>query len=157
MTNIWLPSEEPNPLLYAKKATTVRVCEMMTRARGYFPSRALRFGSDDEAAPFMLGWTGWWHADRWTSDDDRVDYLAAMSKLKVPLLSIASRGDVYFCPPVAAIRFIKRAPEARTTFEVVRRADDGRSAPGHMRLVTARAAVSAWHRVADFCIRPSTG
>src|SRR5882762_1644581 len=60
-TNIWLPGEEPNPILYAKKAATVRVCETVTRARGYFPSRALRFGSDDEAAPFMSGWTGWWH------------------------------------------------------------------------------------------------
>jgi predicted alpha/beta hydrolase len=150
-TNIWLPSEEPNPMLYAKKATAVRVCEVATRARGFFPSRALRFGSDDEAARFMFGWTGWWHADRWTSDDKTIDYLDALSALRVPILSIASLGDRYYCTPAGAVRFIKRAPPALTTFELVRRADDGGAAPDHMQLVTTRAAVTAWRKVAEFC------
>jgi predicted alpha/beta hydrolase len=148
-TNVWLPSEEPNPVLLAKKAATVRICEVATRARGYFPARALRFGSDDESAPFMQGWTGWWRRDRWTSDDG-VDYLAAMSALRVPLLSIASLGDHSFCTPSAAVRFAKRAPTA--TFELVRRSDDGGRPPEHMQIVTTRAAVSAWHHVADFCV-----
>jgi predicted alpha/beta hydrolase len=150
-TNIWLPGEEPNPILYAKKAATVRVCETVTRARGYFPSRALRFGSDDEAAPFMSGWTGWWHTGRWTSDDGTTDYLEALSKVRVPVLSIASLGDRYYCTPAGAVRFIKRVPPSRTTFDLVRRADDGGAPPDHMQLITTRAAVSAWRKVADFC------
>jgi len=151
-TNVWLPSEEPNPFLRAKKAATVRICEVATRARGFFPARALRFGSDDESAPFMSNWTGWWRRDRWTSADDGIDYLAAMPALRVPLLSIASLGDHSFCTPAGAVRFANRAPRAQTTFELVRRADDGGPAPDHMQLVTTRAAVSAWQRVADFCI-----
>jgi predicted alpha/beta hydrolase len=150
-TNVWLPSDEPNPVLYARKAATTRVCELVTRARGFFPARALRVGSDDEAAPLMTGWTGWWRRDRWTSDDSRIDYLEAISNLRVPVLSIASLGDHYYCTPTAAVRFIKRAPAAHTRFELVRRADDGGRPPDHMQLVTTRAAVSAWHRVAEFC------
>jgi predicted alpha/beta hydrolase len=150
-TNVWLPSEEPNPVLVAKKAATVRICEVATRARGFFPARALRFGSDDESEPFMSNWTGWWRADRWTSDDGQVDYLGAMSALRVPLLSIASLGDHTFCTPSNAVRFAKRAPGA--TFELVRRADDGGRPPDHMQLVTTRAAASVWHRIAEFCAR----
>ncbi len=147
-TNVWLPSEEPNPVLMAKKAATVRICEVATRARGFFPARALRFGSDDESATFMEGWIGWWRSDRWTSGDG-VDYLASMSAVRVPLLSIASLGDRSFCTPSAAVRFAHRVP--RSTFELVRRADDGGPPPDHMQIVTTRAAVSAWRRVADFC------
>jgi predicted alpha/beta hydrolase len=153
-TNVWLPSEEPNPVLAAKKATIVRICEAATRARGFFPARALRFGSDDESAGFMQNWTGWWRRDRWTSDDGRVDYMQAMSMLRVPLLSIGSLGDDSFCTPSAAVRFVKRAPAATTTFELVRRADDGGLPPDHMQLVTTRAAASAWQKVADFCKGP---
>src|SRR6266851_4913456 len=140
-TNIWLPSEELNPIVRAKKAATVRFCELATRARGYFPARALGFGSDDEAAPLIMSWTGWWHRGRWTSDDLRTDYLDAMARIRIPILAIASLGDRYLCTPSCAARFIKRAPE-HASFEVVRRADDGGPAPDHMELVTTRAAAT---------------
>jgi len=153
-TNIWLRSEEPNPLLYAKKAAMVRFCEVATRTRGFFPARALGFGSDDEAASLMQGWTSWWNRDSWTSDDQRVDYLSAMSRIRIPILSIASSGDRYLCTASSAARFIKRAPAANTTFEVVRRSDDGSPAPDHMQLVTTRAAATFWPRIATFCKRP---
>jgi alpha-beta hydrolase superfamily lysophospholipase len=153
-TNIWLRSEEPNPLLYAKKAAMVRFCEMATRARGFFPARTLGFGSDDEAAALMEGWTGWWNRDRWTSDDQQIDYLAAMSRIRVPILSLASAGDRYMCTAANAARFIKRAPSGNATFEVVRRSDHGTTAPDHMQLVTTRDAASVWPRIAAFCKNP---
>jgi predicted alpha/beta hydrolase len=150
-TNIWLRSEEPNPLLYARKAAMVRFCEVATRARGFFPARTLGFGSDDEAAPLMEGWTGWWNRNSWTSDDQRVDYLSTLARIRIPILSIASSGDRYLCTASNAARFIKRTPSANTTFEVVRRSDDGSTSPDHMQLVTTRAAASSWPRIAAFC------
>jgi predicted alpha/beta hydrolase len=150
-TNIWLPSEEPNPLLYAKKAAVVRFCDVATGVRGFFPARALGFGSDDEAASLMEAWTGWWNRDRWTSDDQRVDYLSTLARIRIPILSIASSGDRYLCTAQGAARFIKRVPAANTTFEVVRRSDNGGTAPDHMQLVTTRAAASFWPRIAAFC------
>jgi predicted alpha/beta hydrolase len=152
-TNVWMPSQEPNPLLRARKGAAVRLCEVATRMRGYFPARALSLGSNDEAAPFMESWIGWWKRDRWTSDDLATDYQATLSKLRIPVLAMASLGDHYLCTSACAYRFIKTVPPEWTTIEVVRRADDGGPAPDHMQLVTTRAAASAWHRVAEFCLR----
>jgi predicted alpha/beta hydrolase len=154
-TNIWLRSDETNPLLYAKKAAMVRFCEVATRARGFFPARTLGFGSDDEAAGLMESWTGWWNRDRWTSDDQQIDYLSAIGRIRIPILSIASAGDSYLCTAAGAARFIKRAPNGNTTFEVVRRSDTGDTAPDHMQLVTTRAAASVWPRIAEFCKKPT--
>ena len=150
-TNVWLPTQEENPLLRAKKGGFTRFCQLATRARGFFPARALGFGSDDEAAPFVANWTGWWQRDHWTNEDLSIDYMRAMSRLKVPVLSIASVGDSYRCTPSGAARFIQNAPAERVTFELVRRADDGGAAPDHMQLVTTRSAASVWQRVAAFC------
>jgi predicted alpha/beta hydrolase len=155
-TNVWLPSFEPNPFLRAKKGAVVRMSRGITRARGFFPARALRLGSDDESAGMMDAWTGWWKRDVWTSDDSKIDYAPALQKLTVPVLAIASLGDKYLCTPDAALRFAKLAVSSQTEFELVRRADDGGPAPDHMELVTTRAAASIWQRIASFCVdRPS--
>src|SRR5262249_18413715 len=39
--NVWVPRDEPNPVLRAKKAAIVRTCSIVTRAAGYFPARRL--------------------------------------------------------------------------------------------------------------------
>jgi len=149
-TNIWLPGEEPNPILYAKKAATVRILRDGDRARGISPRVPCVSVPMTKRLLSCSGWTGWWHTGRWTSDDGTTDYLEALSKVRVPVLSIASLGDRYYCTPAGAVRFIKRVPPSRMTFDLVRRADDGGAPPDHMQLITTRAAVSAWRRVADF-------
>jgi predicted alpha/beta hydrolase len=150
-TNVLLPSEESNPFLRARKAGIVRFCQLLTRARGHFPARTLGLGSDDEASGYMESWTGFWSRDSWASDDGSVDYFQALARLRVPLLAIASVGDVLLCTPQAAYRFAQRAPARRMRFELVRRGDDGGEPPDHMQVVTTRAAMSAWKRVAEFC------
>jgi predicted alpha/beta hydrolase len=152
-TSIWLPGEEPNEFLRVRKAGVVGVMRALTRARGYFPARALRVGSDDEAAPYIENWARNWHNDEWMSDDLRVDYRAAMAGLRIPILAIASVGDRFLCTPQAAFRFIGRASRANVRFELIRRSDDdGRDPPDHMAIVTARRAVSSWHDTANFCL-----
>jgi predicted alpha/beta hydrolase len=152
-TNVWLPGEEPNPALRARKWAAVRMMRAATKVAGYFPARALAVGSDDEAAPYMEGWIGNWDRDRWMSDDLAVDYFAAMSELRVPVLALASLGDRFLCTPQAAFRFIQRAGRAKVRFELIRRPDEGAIAPpDHMQMVTTRAAVSSWHDTANFCL-----
>jgi predicted alpha/beta hydrolase len=152
-TNVWLPSEEPNPVLRAKKGAALRVIRAATRTAGYFPARALRIGSDDEAALYMEGWIANWERDRWMSDDLAVDHFAAMAELRVPILAWASLGDRFGCTPQAAFRFIRRAHRAKVRFESIRRSDDGSSAPpDHMEMVTTRRAISSWHDTANFCL-----
>jgi predicted alpha/beta hydrolase len=151
-TNIWLPGEEPNPFLRARKASIVRLMRGITRARGYFPARALGIGSDDECAPYMEGWARHWDRDAWHSDDDTVDYFAALGRIELPVLAIASVGDRSLCTPQAAFRFIGRVRRASVRFELIRRADDGSAPPDHMEMVTTARAASSWHEVAKFCL-----
>jgi predicted alpha/beta hydrolase len=152
-TNVWLPSEEPNLFLRAKKAAVMRGMRSITRARGSFPARALRLGSDDEAAAYMAGWTSNWDRDRWMNDDCTVDYFDAMGRLRCPILAITSFADQLLCTPSCAFRFIGRASRANVRFEMIRRSDQaGAPLPDHMGIVTTRRAVSSWHDVADFCV-----
>lgn len=150
-TNVWLPSDEPNPVLRAKKAALAQSCRLVARAIGYFPARTLGLGSDDEALPLVESWTAWWFENRWTGDRGRVDYGAAMDRVALPVLGVASLGDRLLCTPSCAARFVKRLGSASATFELVRQADDGGPAPDHMQLVTTRAAASSWRRIALFC------
>jgi predicted alpha/beta hydrolase len=152
-TNVWLPGEEPNDFLRARKAAMVGVMRALTRARGYFPARAFRVGSDDEAEPYVEGWARNWDRDEWMNDDLGVDYRAAMATLRVPILALASVGDRVLCTPQAAFRFIGRASRANVRFELIRRSDDdGHDPPDHMAMVTTRGAVSSWHDTANFCL-----
>ena len=151
-TNVWLPGEEPNPVLRARKGVVVRATRGVTRVAGYFPARKLAIGSDDEAAAYMEGWSSNWDRNHWLSDDHTVDYFAAMSALRVPVLAVASLGDRFLCTPQAAFRFIRRADRASVRFELIRRSDEAKSAPDHMQIVTTRSAVSSWHDTANFCL-----
>jgi pimeloyl-ACP methyl ester carboxylesterase len=152
-TNVWLPGEEANPILRARKGAVVRAMQAATRAAGYFPARALRAGAYDEAAPYVEGFVANWERDRWMSDDLTVDHFAAMANLRVPLLAVASLADRFLCTPQCAYRFIRRATHAEVRFELIRRSDNGVLAPpDHMKMVTTRAAVSSWHDTANFCL-----
>jgi predicted alpha/beta hydrolase len=101
-TNVWLPSEEPNPFLRARKGAIVRMMRVVTTTTGYFPARALGIGSDDESAPYVEGWTSNWERDRWLSDDLAVDYMDAMGCLRLPILAVTSLADRFLCTPQAA-------------------------------------------------------
>jgi predicted alpha/beta hydrolase len=152
-TNVWLPGEEPHPILRARKGAVVRVMRAATRIAGYFPARALGIGPDDEAAPYIEAWASNWERDRWMSDDLAVDHFAAMSELRMPVLAIASLADSFLCTPQAAFRFVRRADRAKVRFELIRRSDDGASSPpDHMEMVTTRCALSSWHDTANFCL-----
>lgn len=151
-TNVWLPGEEPNPVLRAKKGAVVRAMRAVTRTAGYFPARALRLGSDDEAAPYMEGWAANWERDRWMSDDLAVDHFVAMAELRLPIFAVASLGDRFLCTPQAAYRFVRRAHRADVRFELIRRSDDAGAPPDHMEMVTTRCAASSWHDAAKFCL-----
>jgi pimeloyl-ACP methyl ester carboxylesterase len=150
-TSVWMPSEEQNPVLSAKKAAIARACRGLSRTIGYFPARALGLGSDDEAAPLIESLVGFWRRDRWVSADGSIDYLEEMGNTTIAVLAIASAGDSLMCTPACAARFAKRLPPARAGFELVRQADDGGDPPNHLELLTTKKAVSSWRRIASFC------
>lgn len=153
-SNVWLPVLEPSRVRWAMKRATMALVGVACDKRGYFPARALRAGSDDEAAAYFAALRRCVDRGRWTSDDGREDYLASLANVTVPVMSLASDGDRINCAPECAERFHARCAGPRAV-ERVRRADGGGAPPGHMELVTTERAKSAWERVESW-MRQST-
>jgi predicted alpha/beta hydrolase len=49
-SNVWMRSLEPSRMRWALKRAMLEAIEGVCARRGYFPARALRLGSDDEAS-----------------------------------------------------------------------------------------------------------
>ncbi len=134
--NVWLRELESSPLRWLQKRAVTALMRTVTERRGYFPARALRQGSDDEARSYVEDLCATAESGRWRSRDGRDDYRAALAQVDVPVVSIASDGDRLFCHPSAARRFLSLCG-GKLHFAHVRVADDGGKAPGHMQLVTS--------------------
>lgn len=150
--NVWMPSHEPDRALRARKAASIAALAGTVRVVGRFPTRALGMGTDDEARTYFEQLVACWRNDAWTSRDGDVDYAASLASIRCPVLAVASVGDGLLCTPAAALRFLDRVPPSLVRYELVCRAADGGPAPGHMQLVTTRAAEAGWRRMADFCL-----
>ncbi len=142
----WLRAIEPWALRWVAKRATMAAVKAVVDRVGHFPARALRQGSDDEAAPYMRATTrtaleGWWG-----SEDRRVDYWEAAARVRAPAYALVSDGDTMNAHPECAALFALHA-SSRVTVDRVRASDDGGPAPGHMAIVTTPAARSAWARL----------
>jgi predicted alpha/beta hydrolase len=145
-SNVWLRALEPSPVRFAAKTAVARSVEAVVDRRGFFPARALRLGSDDEAGPYMRHI--WRAVSRgfWGSEDGRLDYWDALRQLRTPLVALSSDADPLNCHPECSARFALRAV-GPVTIERLRAADDGGAAPGHMEMLTTTASASAWGRM----------
>ena len=147
--NIWTRALEPSGVRWLLKLATLRAMRLVYEGRGYFPARALRFGSDDESTPYLAALQRYARLGVWGSDDGKIDYAKELAAVKIPVMQIASDGDALNCHPESAELFLALVG-GPTRFERVRRADDGGRAPGHMELVTTERAKSVWERAADW-------
>jgi predicted alpha/beta hydrolase len=121
---------------------------MLAAARrvGRFPARALGLGSDDEALACCEDFERAARTGRWTSRDGRVDYLASLASVRVPVLQVVSARDRFECAPACGERFVECCGGPHDVVRVAR-ADDGGEAPSHMGLVTSRRIRSVWEGV----------
>jgi alpha-beta hydrolase superfamily lysophospholipase len=144
-SNVWLPETESSPVRRMTKLAIARAIEAIRARRGYFPARALRLGSDDEASSYMAAL---WRMSRgfWGSEDGRVDYWDAARCVRLPLFALASDGDPINAHVDCAARFALRTA-GLVTFERIAASDDGGKAPGHMEIVTTPSCVSSWERL----------
>ena len=143
--NVWIRALEPSRARWLVKRATLAAIDAVCRRRGYFPARALRMGSDDESAAYFAAFERFARTGTWGTDDGRIDYLASLADVRVPVRAIASDGDLVNCHPACAALLLARVGGAMC-FDRVRRSDDGGRAPGHMELVTTLRARSAWER-----------
>ncbi len=78
--------------------------EALNRTFGYLPSGRLGFGTADEAPGYWHTFFDWVAHDRWTSRDG-VDYHAALSRVRCPVLHVVSEGDGLYARPDEALNF----------------------------------------------------
>jgi predicted alpha/beta hydrolase len=141
--NVWMRSLEPSRAHWAIKRGMLHLVDAVTAKRGYFPARALRLGSDDEASGYMRALVRFAREEAFATQDGKSDYAAGLRHVTVPVFSISSRGDWLNCRPVCAERML-RALGGPKSFMTVEKSDDGSAPPGHMALVTTERALSAW-------------
>jgi pimeloyl-ACP methyl ester carboxylesterase len=139
----FLGEHEPSRARWLLKRATFASMLATARRVGRFPSRALRLGSDDESVACVGDFERVARTGRWTSRDGRVDYLAALANVRVPVLQVLTAGDRFECVPECGERFIACCSGPR---EVVRVTGDdaGGPAPTHMGLVTSRQVRGVW-------------
>jgi alpha-beta hydrolase superfamily lysophospholipase len=115
----------------------------ITALVGKAPIRALRVGTDDEAATYVAQLTGWTRAARWTSLRG-VDYLAALETIRVPTVAIAGTGD-WMCRPADAEVLAHRIPTCAPV-RVIGRLHGDPLDPDHFELFTRPelGALRAW-------------
>lgn len=106
------PGPVMGPLRRCFALGTIALCRALDR----FPARALRMGSEDEAALILAEWMSWNVRGQWRGADD-FDYLEALGRLHTPVLAVAGESDRLFAPDEACGALAKRLRAA--TFAVV--------------------------------------
>jgi predicted alpha/beta hydrolase len=139
----FLRDHEPSRARWLLKRAIFASMLATARRVGRFPARALRLGSDDETLASCEDFDRVARTGRWTSRDGRVDYLAALASVRVPVLQVVSERDRFECVPECGERFVACCSGPRQVVRVAR-GDDGGEAPSHMGLVTSRRVRSVW-------------
>jgi predicted alpha/beta hydrolase len=152
--NVWMPQFDSSPRRWALKRSVLEAVVVACRRVGRFPARTLRVGSDDESHTYFEDFGRFARTGRWESSDGKVDYLAALSNVRVPVLQIVSDGDRWAGRPEGGSLFVDRCGGPRELIRVTR-GDDGGPAPNHMGIVTSGRIGSAWRRVEEW-MRPPT-
>lgn len=147
--NAWLKSCEPDEKRWQAKIAQLRMWEQMSQAKGYFPARQMKIGSDDVSGPYIRQFVQWASEDRWVSLAGR-DYRAGLATIRIPLLVAVGAGDRMLCVPECCERFISPVPRERLTWWLVSEAGGFGLDADHMPLVTDARARPLWERTADW-------
>jgi len=108
------PGPVMGPLRRLLALGTIAMCRTLPR----FPARALRMGSEDEAALVLAEWMAWNARGEWRGTDG-FDYFAALRGSRTPVLAVAGEGDRLFAPAAACRTLAQRAGSTPAIFSVV--------------------------------------
>jgi pimeloyl-ACP methyl ester carboxylesterase len=147
----WIPELDPSRLrrfgvrlLSDGAAAVERRAGRFASLRRHVPRRLLgRDGAILGVAADVLRFA---RSGRWESADGRVDYLASLRWLRLPVLGVASDGDVFASPPACAERFVAQCGGRRELFRVSE-GDRGTRPPSAMGLVTSGRVQRVWARI----------
>ncbi len=142
----FLREHEPSLARWMVKRAVFAGMLALSRRVGHFPARLLRLGSDDETRASCEDFARFASTGRWVSADGRIDYRAALSKVRIPVLQVVSDGDRFECVPECGARFIACCGGPHEVLWI-EHGDDGGLPPSHMGLVTSRSVQSVWGRI----------
>jgi predicted alpha/beta hydrolase len=143
--NVWLRELEPSPARWLVKRATLAAVVAVCRRVGRFPARTLRIGSDDESRAYFEDFDRYARTGRWTSRAGD-DYLAALGRVRVPVLQVVSDGDRIECVAESGLRFVVKCGGPHEAIRIAE-SDGGGPPPDHMGMVTSGRVGSVWDRV----------
>ncbi|MCS6798403.1 MAG: alpha/beta fold hydrolase [Myxococcota bacterium] len=146
---MWLPRFAPDLGHRIAEGALLGAWWLASLPRRRFAARRLRLGSADEPLSYVQGFVRAWWRDALCSADGARDYLAALGRVRVPVLAVASEGDRLLAPPAKVRRFCATIPHLH--MRVVRR-DEIDPPPGHMELVTDARCRPLWREIARFVV-----
>jgi predicted alpha/beta hydrolase len=146
--NVWMRHLQVSTRVWLLQLVRITGMAALASRHRYFPARALRLGTDDEAAPYMDDLARFALRGRWTSRDETQDYEAGLAAIQPRVFSLTSAGDRFSCRPESAARML--ATVKSCTHHVVTESDDGASPPGHMALVTRATVRSPYRRILEW-------
>jgi predicted alpha/beta hydrolase len=136
------PWDRPTPLRLLIGAAFLA----SARLAGRVPARALRLGSEDEAAGYARQFADWvlsgWRSQRGTS------YLVEARHVRSPVLAVVSSRD-WMCRPADATELLAALP-GPARLRVVGRDRDDAVTPDHFELLTSAGLAPVWAEVATF-------
>ncbi len=167
---LWIRSHEPSTPWWLYKRLMLEGWWALTRLVGHTPARRLGIGSEDEAPGYVHQFPRWARDDRWLGEDlgagaagagggagvgvsgGRLDYLAALARVRGPVLVVNARGDRWICRTPSVARFARAMAGAEVELRELGRAElpELPREPGHMTLVTDRRSRPAWEAMADW-------
>jgi predicted alpha/beta hydrolase len=150
-SNVWAPELDPSAARRLEKWLTLAGFGLATWPLGYFPARRLGLGSEDVSRGFVGNFQVLRRTGRWCSVDGRIDYLAGLDRVEVPVLAVVGRADRLLCHPECSARFHRRLTRSRVWHWTVGRGSHGLDYdPDHMRLVTDRRSAPLWREIAGW-------
>ena len=152
---VWIRRHEPSAARWWVKRLVLAAWYGLARAVGRMPARRLGIGTEDEAVPYVRQFRDWAASGRWTSQDGAVDYLAALARVRVPVLVLNARGDRWVSRTPCVECFAAAMERAPVELREIGRRDlpELRREPGHMTLVTDPRSRPAWELTAAWLDR----
>ena len=155
---LWIPSHEPSTLWWLYKRLMLEGWWALTRLVGHTPARRLGIGSEDEAPGYVRQFPRWARDDAWLGENlaedggGKLDYLAALGRVRGPVLVMNARGDRWICRTPSVERFAAAMQGADVELRELGRAElpELPREPGHMTLVTDHRSRPAWEAMADW-------
>lgn len=139
-TNVWTPAWSRSAGEVAFRRALMWSWTLLSAPFGRFPSRKLRYGSDDEALPYVHQIRRVMSSGRWAGLDGE-DYGAGLARIRLPVLAIVSDGDTWMCPPACARVFHQELGGPVSFWETGERFG---VRPDHMGLVLDPASRPVW-------------